>query len=249
MAKAKKENNLNQIDEKDIQNMNEEQLNDVLKSSRKEIIDNFSEVFKGIIKMHDEEPTEEFVKKAQEDYEKAVSDFQEATYEIYKGSKALDVTKFLYEWNDKCNTWERQAWKGVIAFHDIMKDKIEELEKVENVDDRVLILEYAPLVFIYGSMMNPRGLGYEKALEMEVFETDPDENNEDPTDAVTYSNILEWLGRKVDGFSAVQSKIQALQERWTMAASGFGFDFVSDEPEIYVQFTEAARNKENDKQV
>lgn len=241
MKKKKEEKEFKQIDEQDIQNMSEDEIKDLLAKNRKDIAKSFKEVFDGIITIRDEEPDEDFIKKAQEDYEKAVKDFQDATYEIYSGDRALEVAKFLQEWNAKCNRWERQAWKGVIAFNDIITKKVQALEE-EGAEQKV-ILEYAPLVFIYGSMLNPSGVGLEAAQLMETLETDPSETNDD-TAAVTYTNILEWIGRKVDGFEAVQAKIQALQERWTMAASGFAFDFVSDEPEIYVQFMEKARMQE-----
>ena len=240
---AKEKDVYTEITQEDIENMSDEEMKDVLEKGRKDIIEGFNAAFKDIAVMVEEKPTEEVVKQAQEDYEKAVKDFQEAKYEIYKGDKALEVAKFLYEWNDKYNHWERQAWKGVIAFHNIMEKKVEELEKSEE-KENVIELEYAPLIFIYGSMMSPKGVGYEDANMMEILETDP-EGLEDETAAITYSNILEWIGRKVDGLNAVQAKIQTLQERWSMAASGFLFNIASDEPEEYVKFMDIAKNRGN----
>lgn len=233
---------LNQITEKDIESMNEEEMMETLKNNRKDIIESFNEAFKDVAVMKEEEATDEFKEQAKNDYEQAVKDFQESTYEIYKGDRALEVAKFLYEWNKTSNNWQRQAWKGVIAFDEIMKKKVEELENDKTDGEKSLILEYAPMMFIYGSMMAPSGLGLEAARAMEIFETDPD-GGEDETSHITYTNILEWIGRKVDGLKAVQNKIQSMQERWTMAESGFMFDFVDNSLETFVKFIKMANNR------
>lgn len=237
----KTEKNLNQITDKDIEAMDEKEMLETLKNNRNDIIESFNKAFKDIAVMKEEESIKEFKEQAKNDYEQAIKDFQEATYEIYKGDRAIEVAKFLYEWNKRSNNWQRQAWKGVIAFDDIMSKKIEEMEKAEG--EQSVVLEYAPMMFIYGSMMAPTGVGLEAAREMEIYETDPDGDPEDETSHITYTNILEWIGRKVDGLKAVQNKIQALQERWTMAESGFMFDFADTAPETFVKFIKTASER------
>ena len=239
MAKKTKKN-LDQITEEDIAKMNDADLIKTLKEGRKDIIESFNEAFKDIAVMKEEESTPEFKEQAKADYDAAVKEFQDAVYEIYTGDRVIEVAQFLQEWNKKYNHWQRQAWKGVIAFDDIITKKIEDLQA--NPENKSLIFEYAPMMFIYGSMMAPQGTGLEEARLMEVFETDPN-GGEDESSHVTYSNILEWIGRKVDGLKAVQNKIQSLQERWTMAETGFMFDFADDSPEVYVKFMDTANNR------
>lgn len=241
MTKNKKKN-LNQLTEKDIEKMNDADLLETLKNGRKDIIESFNEAFKDVAVMKEEEATPEFKEQAKQDYENAVKDFQDAVYEIYTGNRVMEVALFLQEWNKKYNHWQRQAWKGIIAFDEIISKKIEELRA--NPEKESLILEYAPMMFIYGSMMAPQGTGLEEAHLMEILETDPN-GGEDETSHITYSNILEWIGRRVDGLKAVQNKIQSLQERWTMAETGFMFDFTDESPEIYVKFIEKANSRGN----
>lgn len=242
--KKKKE----QINEVDIEKMSDQEVENTLIKNRGTIIKNFNDIYKDVAVMKEEEPTDEWKAKAKEDYDNAVKDFQEAKYTIYEGPKSIELAKWLKEWNAKYNHWEKASWKGVIAFDDLMGKLIEDLEKEKEAgnEPKELTLDYAPMLFIFGSMMRPAGVGLEDAKVMEALETIVDtdldsEEGQDETSQLTYTNILEWVGRKVDGLQAVQAKIAAYQERWSMAETGFAFDFCSNELEDFVKFIQISK--------
>ena len=200
---------------------------------RKEMIKAFNKNMEGFAHLEEEEPDEQYKLDCKKAFEDEVKLVRETKFKIAGKERALEVAKFLKEYNEKFVYWERMAWRGVIMFNEVINKEIESQEK----EASDLELDYGALTFLYSSMMNPNGRGLESAKMMEILETVP-EGQEENEEAVTYSAILEKLGKHVDWLKAEDKKINILQQVWASAESGLKMKLEVNELEDFIRFAE-----------
>lgn len=220
-----------------------------LADARNQIIKDFNDKYaQYAVLSADDDP--EYKKVAKKDFEDYTSSVQKNDFEIANKEHSLEVAKFLKQWNSEYNHWEAQGWKGVIYFDKIIDKKIQELEEKK---EETLKFDYGTLMFIYGSMMKPQGVGLQSAEMMEVLETPVGKDGEpidtsvgqgevDIDNVITYSTILEKLGRHIDFLKMSNNKIQILQQRWALAESGVRMDLRISELEEFKKFVDEINN-------
>lgn len=220
------------------ENIDNSQDDVISAETRKIVIDEFNKSMSDYAVLRDGPVSQEFKDQCKKDFEDEMNKVKNMTFEIANKERALDVAHFLQEYNKTIIHWEKMAWKGVIYFDQIIGNKIAELEK----ELAPLVFDYGALTFLYGSMMNPSGYGLESARVMEVLETIPEGQEDDPENAVTYSAILEKIGKHIDFLKAEDKKINVLQQRWAIAESGIYMDIRVKELEDYVNFYEQLKS-------
>lgn len=240
--------NSNKKDEKKIAEEVHKVEDASLADARNQMIKDFNEKYSNyaVLSVNDDA---EYKAQAKKDFEDYTSSVQNKSYEIANKEHSVEVAKFLQQWNAEYNHWEAQAWKGVIYFDKIISAKLDELESGKA---ETLVFDYGTLSFIYGSMMKPQGVGLKSAEMMEVLETPLDENKKpidtsvgsdvDIDNVITYSTILEKLGRHIDFLKMANNKIQILQQRWALAESGIKMDLKITELEEFKKFVDDINN-------
>lgn len=236
--------NQNKKTKKEVKNNVDEQNSlGVSDEARKNLIDDFNKHFGEYAELVDEEVSQEFKDSCKKEYEEYITSVQKEEHEIADEDNALEVAKFLQSWNEKFNHWEAQGWKGVIYFDKIIEEIISNLLT----EKKPLRLKQDVLLWLYGSMMKPQGNGIESARAMEILETDP--NVEDSsvynTEAITYTNILEKVGKRVDYLKLANNKIQILQQKWALAESGIKMNLKITELEEFEKFMQELNKKGN----
>lgn len=204
--------------------------------ARKEMREAMKERFGKWMEIYDEDATDADIDAARQEFETKVEEWKNRNYLLAEKDKAVDTLKFLIDWNAKCNRWEKGAWRGVIAFNDIMNKKLVELEATP--ED--LMIDYQTLIFLNASMANPVGFGLESAkamCEMENYDLENNKPFED--DKVTYSDILQTVFKHVNMLQAADRMLNLYRERITMAAAGLKVDFKITELEEFKELHDA----------
>lgn len=235
------------INEGSTENKPNKQNEESLAETRKSLVDDFNKKFEDFAEIVDikdtmsQEEKEKFQKECQEDFEKLITDFNNESFEIAEKDTALETAKFLKEWNEKCAHWENETWKGVILFDQVISEIIEKIEKGTNEN---LTVNYAALIYLYGTMNRASGVGLESAKLMEVLETDTrseEAQKEDKVPAVTYSNILKNISKHIERIKLIDAKMNIYQQRWSMAANDFNLKLKIEDLEEFGKFAEALK--------
>ena len=152
--------------------------------------------------------------------------------------------------NTKFNTWEKGSWRGVIHFDKVIKNIIEDLKANPDKDFEV---DYSTLIFLYQSMMEPKGIGLETARAMAKFENYNEETGKpyEENIPVTYSGILEKVMIEVQQLSNVDKKLTILKERVNLAYAGLKMNLKIQRMEEFLEFHDAitAENVDQDPDV
>lgn len=208
-----------------------------LAEARKQIRKDMREKFDKWMNVYDEEATSEDINAAKKEFDDEVAKYTNATYTIIE-KDALPYAELLQKWNRTLNSWEKGEWKGILVFDKLISEKIEELKSGKTND---LTFDYSTLIFLYQTMANPRGVGYESAKLMSEFENYDEEKSEikDNENFVTYSHILQSILEHIRKITNVDKKLKLMRERINIAASGIKFDWKISEVEEFIELHDA----------
>ena len=200
----------------------------------------FNEKFEKWAVIEQEDADDDYIAVTKKDLENEVEATRALQFDIasHEEGVALKSAEFLKEFNDKYNSWEKGAWRGIVMFDKVITKIIDELKADPNKDFGI---DYQTLVFLYNAMMNPSGKGIESAKDMARFEnynieTDSPYEENVP---VTYSGILEKIIGHVRNLSARDKKINILRERMNLAYAGLRMTLKIDSLEEFVEFNDA----------
>ena len=103
--------------------------------------------------------------------------------------------------------------------------------------------------------MKPQGTGLDSANKMKELEesfdnrddksTEIDPKHLDIDNVISYSTILEKIGRHIDYLKSANHEMEILQQRWAMAESDIKMDLKITELEEFVEFSNCLNNKNN----
>lgn len=208
-----------------------------LAEARKQIRKDMREKFDKWMNVYDEEATSDDINAAKKEFDDEVAKYTNATYTIIE-KDALPYAELLQKWNRTLNSWEKGEWKGILVFDKLISEKIEELKSGKTND---LTFDYSTLIFLYQTMANPRGVGYESAKLMSEFENYDEEKSEikDNENFVTYSHILQSILEHIRKITNVDKKLKLMRERINIAASGIKFDWKISEVEEFIELHDA----------
>lgn len=213
--------------------LTDEQLDEARKQIRKDMREKFDKW----MNVYDEEATSDDINAAKKEFDDEVAKYTNATYTIIE-KDALPYAELLQKWNRTLNSWEKGEWKGILVFDKLISEKIEELKSGKTND---LTFDYSTLIFLYQTMANPRGVGYESAKLMSEFENYDEEKSEikDNENFVTYSHILQSILEHIRKITNVDKKLKLMRERINIAASGIKFDWKISEVEEFIELHDA----------
>lgn len=157
-------------------------------------------------------PSDEEVKEAQKEFEKAVKDFTTKMYQIGEPEDAEEFSEYILHFIRNRFFWQKEAWMGTIKL-------VEEIEAAQGIfkEDKKkgLRLGYQALEFTFYALSNPGGLGYQAAKDFE-------EENE------LFIKIAQAVGDQLEGARKALKDIEFLQQKWGAMAQGF---YLEVEPE------------------
>lgn len=236
------------VDENGIPELTDEQKEFARMTVRKE----FNEKFSKWAEIAEEDATDEDIEEVKKDFETCLEENKNKTYKLatHEDGLAVKTAEFLYMWNTKFNTWEKGSWRGVIHFDKVIKNIIDDLKANPDKDFEV---DYSTLIFLYQSMMEPKGIGLETARAMAKFENYNEETGKpyEENIPVTYSGILEKVMIEVQQLSNVDKKLTILKERVNLAYAGLKMNLKIQRMEEFLEFHDAitAENVDQDPDV
>lgn len=184
--------------------------------------------------------TDDDIAEAKKDFEDCLNTNKNKKYMLasHEDGLALTTAKFLKDWNEKFNTWEKGSWRGLIQFDKVITPIIAELESDKDKDFEI---DYSTLIFLYQSMGDPKGTGLETAREMAKFENYNEETGKvfEEDIPVTYSGILEKVNLEVKNLSNIDKKLTILKERVNLAYAGLKMNLKISDIEEFIEFHEA----------
>lgn len=200
----------------------------------------FNEKFSKWAEIDPVDADDDFIKEASEDLDKEIKANVNKTYLLgsHVDGLALKTVEFLLEWNREFNSWDKAEWRGLIMLNKVLSPIAEEIRKDENKDFEV---DYATLIFLHRTMMNPSGVGLHSAEVMAKFEnynieTDAPYEEDIP---VTYSGVLSKVIEHINGLSALDKKLNILKQRRDLAYAGLKMNLKISTLEEFVEFNEA----------
>lgn len=222
-----------QQEDLDVDNLTPEQIEYAKIQFRK----NFNELYSKWAEIEEEPADDEYIAMVKKEFDDAVEETKNRTYSLSDEENALKAAELLKEWNRTANKWTKGSWRGVIMFDKVIDKKIEEIK--ENKSE--LIVDYSTLVFLYQTMIEPSGVGFDDAMKMAAWEnynpeTDSAYEEESP---VTYSGILEKIKNYVNELSANDKKLNLLRERWFTANAGLRTKLKVSTLEEFVEYSNA----------
>ena len=155
------------------------------------------------IKDNKNKPTDEEVKAAGEDFEKAAKAFPVRMWALGEPKDARLYCDYLNHYVRNRLFWTKNGWMGVVKL-------VEELEAASNLlnGKNSLELGYQALEFVYYSLMNPGGIGLQAALDFE-------------SEGEQYIPLMEAVGNKLNEARQELKTIQFLQDKYTAMQQGF----------------------------
>lgn len=230
-----------------------DQLTDEQKEfARMTVRKQFNEKFSKWAEIDEVDATDADIEAVKKDFEDCVEENKNKMFKIatHEDGLAVKTAEFLYEWNTKFNAWEKGSWRGIIHFDKVIQDTIKELKADLNKDFEI---DYSTLIFLYQSMMEPKGIGLESARSMAVFENYNEETGKpfEENIPVTYSGILEKVMIEVQQLNNVDKKLNILKERVNLAYAGLKMNLKINRIEEYLEFYDAimAENVDEDPDV
>ncbi len=115
------------------------------------------------IKNSDNKPTEEEVEAAKVEFEEASKDFAIKSWDIGEGKDGLANVQYLIHYVRNRIFWTKTGWMGVVK----MMEELEDSEKfIKANPGSPLKLGYQALEFIFYSLQNPGGIGWQSARDL-----------------------------------------------------------------------------------
>jgi hypothetical protein len=169
------------------------------------------------IKNSANKPSEEEVEEAKTKFEEASKDFSVKSWNIGEASDAQLMLDYLHHFIRNRLFWTKNGWMGVIKI-------MEELEDAQNFlkanPNTALKMGYQAMEFMFYSLQNPGGIGYQPAKDFES-------ENE------IYAKCFDALGVQVASARTELKDIQFLQDQYAAMAQGFYLEVESEvEPEV-----------------
>lgn len=215
-------------------NMSPEELAETRKNMREAMRERFGKW----MEIDDEDATDADIEAAKADFDAKVKEWTMKQFPMFEAEHALEALKLLKKWNETSCHWERDVWRGVILFDEIVSREIERIEKEGSTDE--LSFDYQTLMFLYHTMSTPKGAGIESAkLMVELEKFDLTTNTVEKDAVVTYSSILQKIVTHTNMLQLVDKMLNLYRERVTIAAAGIKCNFKITEVEEFKELHDA----------
>lgn len=158
-------------------------------------------------------PSPEEVKAAYEEFAKAVSDFNNKTFELGKVEETEEIANYLLNFIERKVFWTKQGWMGVLKLNEdvkLTKDKAQ-------AENKPFSMGYQALEFTYFALENVGGIGIASALDMEK-------------EAELYAKVHDLVANQLQNARNELKEIQFLQNKWAAYEQGFYYEREPAEP-------------------
>lgn len=166
------------------------------------------------IKNNPNKPTEEEIEEAKTKFQEASKDFSVKSWNIGEAADAQVLIDYLQHFVRNRLFWTKNGWMGVVKI-------MEELEDAQNFlkanPGSHLKIGYQAMEFMFYSLQNPGGVGYQAAKDFES-------ENE------IYAKCFDAIGANISSARTELKDIQFLQDQYAAMAQGFYLE-VEEEPE------------------
>jgi hypothetical protein len=166
------------------------------------------------IKNNPNKPTEEEIEEAKTKFQEASKDFSVKSWNIGEAADAQVLIDYLQHFVRNRLFWTKNGWMGVVKI-------MEELEDAQNFlksnPGSRLKIGYQAMEFMFYSLQNPGGVGYQAAKDFES-------ENE------IYAKCFDAIGSNISSARTELKDIQFLQDQYAAMAQGFYLE-VEEEPE------------------
>lgn len=150
-------------------------------------------------------PTLEEKKVAYEEFAKAVSDFNNKTFEIGTPERMREVADYLLSFLEKRVFWTKQGWLGVLKLNQEIKETRDKAVGIP------FTLGYQALEFTFFALTNVGGIGLQSAIDMEK-------------EATLFVEITDLIGKQLEEARTELKEVQFLQEKWAAYEQGFYYE-------------------------
>lgn len=159
-------------------------------------------------------PSDEEVEEAKKEFEDSGRDFSVKSWDIGESEDAQRNVDYLIHYVANRLFWTKTGWMGVIK----MQEELADAENFIKTNPKSpLKLGYQALEFIFYSLQNAGGIGFQSAKDFE-------EENE------IYAKVFDQIGGPIAEARKELKEIQFLQDKYAAMAQGFYLE-VEDEVE------------------
>lgn len=151
-------------------------------------------------------PTDEEIKIAGEEFEKAAKNFPGKMWEIGVEEQSRGFVEYLQYFVDNRIFWTKNGWMGVVK----LKEELQAAANLLN-GKEPLKLGYQAVEFTYYSLMNPGGIGLESAKNFEA-------------EGEQYLPLMEAVSLALQKAREELKEIQFLQDKYAAMQQGFYYE-------------------------
>jgi hypothetical protein len=180
------------------------------------------------IKNNPNKPSEEEIEEAKAKFEEASKEFSIKSWDIGEAEHAQAHIDYLNHFIANRLFWTKNGWMGVIK----MKEELKDAEQFVKMNPGAhLKLGYQALEFMFYSLQNPGGIGYQAAKDFEG-------ENE------IYAKIFDAIGQNIAKARQEIKDIQFLQDQYAAMVQGFYLEVeppeeeTPSEPDVFNESTE-----------
>ncbi len=167
------------------------------------------------IENNDNKPTEEEVAEAEKEFQEASRNFSVKSWDVGVAEDAVQHVQYLIHYVRNRLFWTKTGWMGVLK----MQEELEDAEKfISSNPGSALKLGYQALEFIFYSLQNPGGTGWQAAKD---FESEND----------IYAKVFDAIGPNIEEARQELKDIQFLQDKYAAMAQGFYLEVEPEAPE------------------
>jgi nitroreductase len=176
-------------------------------------VEELKEELEKAVKDNPNKPTEEEIKAAAAEFEYASKIFPTKSWEIGEVKDARVFCDYLKHYVRNRLFWTKNGWMGVVKLD-------EEIQAAENLlnGKEPFQLGYQALEFVYYSLMNPGGIGFQAAQDFE-------------SESENYLPLMEAVSVSLEKARTQLKEIQFLQDKYAAMQQGFYLELEPAEPE------------------
>ena len=168
-------------------------------------VSNLKQDLKEAVENAKNKPTDEEIENAKIEFETTSNNFIVKSYDIGESKEALEFLNYIKHYIRNRLFWTKNGWMGVVK----MMEEVEDSEKFINMNPTSpLKLGYQALEFLFYSLQNPGGVGFQTAKS---FESEND----------LFVRIFEAVSKMVTEARAELKHIQFLQDKYAAMQQGF----------------------------
>lgn len=172
-------------------------------------VNNFKEDMQNDSPMPSDGPTDEEKAQAKEEFEAAKDAWEKVKYDLAPSIDMVDnFVQYIENFLNNFTVWAQNSWMGAIK----MEEELEDVKRHFSANpEEVPQISYQALEYLYHVLVNPGGVGLEKA---KAFEAGISE----------HKFVMDFIEARLKEARDALTEIKFLQEKWMAYEQGFYYD-------------------------